>query len=607
MLRAHTTVLVDQLLTAQTPSTKANALKNMAKFGVHLQRLLASVSRGHGLQPRNKSQATQLVRALHNNTLPMVFPVDGSTGYQGCLDVISTWDTSDEEDDEPKNTSLAGPKPEASEEALKTLQEESKLKQLTIQNAKIDGFQNVLDIKTIGRILVYCARPERAVTDCKLFLANKDMMLIQKIFNLVESKMAKKFRHFTLDSCVTVNKIYLPFDVFSSVLKLRKTLPVLLHDRSPKEPGTEPSKKLLVNLSEVINEDIFVENDFKLMIRMLVDRKLPVLQKKIKQAEEMRSRFKKECQESGSAGLFSRIFSKKTTSGPQNPQQRLRKSFSPQPTEVPLSMSRTRSTSDKMDEDADLPELEKSGTPFTGPARKIGLRMDAKIAAGPHRSFYEGWATKEESGCFENIIIHIHGGGFMSMTSSSHQVYLRKWAKHLKVPVFSIEYRLAPQTQFPTCVDDCVRGYIWIITYIEQVLKQPLKRVMITGDSAGGNLAFGITSWCIENGFRRPDYVSLSYPASDLNDKKFTPSFLYGTDDYFLHVGVLKSALEAYLPEPLRPTCLPTGEAGPPANGYVSPLQTSHTVLAKFPPVDIFICERDPLRDDSLRLAVTLL
>lgn len=579
----------------------------MAKFGVHLQRLLASVSRGHGLQPRNKAQATQLVRALYKNTLPMVFPVDGSPGHQGSVETIATWDSSDEEDQPPKKDAIPTGECKASEETLNTYQEEAKHKQLTIQNAKIDGFQNVLDIKTIGRILVYCARPERAVTDCKLFLANKDMMLIQKIFNLVESKMAKKFRHFTLDSCTTVNKIYLPYDVFSSVLKLRKTLPVILHDRGSKDEEKTSISKLQVSLTEVINEDIFVENDFKLMIRMLVDRKLPTLHKKMKQAEDLRSKFKKEAAKTGSGGLFSKLFSKNSSSDLPNSKQKLRKSFSPEPSYNPSSIPRTRSSTDHVDGDTDLPELEKSGIPFTGGTRKISLKIDPKIAAGPYRSFYEEWATPEERTCFENVIIHIHGGGFMSMTSSSHQVYLRKWAKHLKIPVFSIEYRLAPQTQFPTCVDDCVRGYIWIVSYIEQVLKQPLKRIMITGDSAGGNLAFGVTTWCIENGFRRPDYVSMCYPAADLNDKKFTPSFLYGTDDYFLHVGVLKSALEAYLPEPLRPTCLPTGEAGPPVNGYISPLQTSPAVLALFPPIDIFVCERDPLRDDSLRLAVSLL
>ena len=42
------------------------------------------------------------------------------------------------------------------------------------------------------------------------------------------------------------------------------------------------------------------------------------------------------------------------------------------------------------------------------------------------------------------LIIHVHGGGFVSMSSGSHQTYTRLWANEIGVPIFSIDYRLAP-------------------------------------------------------------------------------------------------------------------------------------------------------------------
>lgn len=60
-------------------------------------------------------------------------------------------------------------------------------------------------------------------------------------------------------------------------------------------------------------------------------------------------------------------------------------------------------------------------------------------------------------------MIHIHGGGFVAMSSSSHQNYLIPWAKQLQIPVFSIDYRLAPEVQYPDILDDCINGYLWII------------------------------------------------------------------------------------------------------------------------------------------------
>ena len=51
--------------------------------------------------------------------------------------------------------------------------------------------------------------------------------------------------------------------------------------------------------------------------------------------------------------------------------------------------------------------------------------------------------------------MHIHGGGFVSMSSRSHQTYTRKWAKELQVPIFSVDYRKAPDHPYPYGIDDC--------------------------------------------------------------------------------------------------------------------------------------------------------
>lgn len=57
--------------------------------------------------------------------------------------------------------------------------------------------------------------------------------------------------------------------------------------------------------------------------------------------------------------------------------------------------------------------------------------------------------TEEIKKHYSKIIIHIHGGGFMAMSSSYHQNYLRRYANYLKYPIFSIDYRLAPKFKYP--------------------------------------------------------------------------------------------------------------------------------------------------------------
>ena len=56
---------------------------------------------------------------------------------------------------------------------------------------------------------------------------------------------------------------------------------------------------------------------------------------------------------------------------------------------------------------------------------------------------------------FESIIIHIHGGGFIAMSTSSHQIYTRVYANKTEVPVFSIDYAKAPECPFPEGLNDC--------------------------------------------------------------------------------------------------------------------------------------------------------
>ena len=70
----------------------------------------------------------------------------------------------------------------------------------------------------------------------------------------------------------------------------------------------------------------------------------------------------------------------------------------------------------------------------------------------------------------EVIIIHMHGSGFVSMSSCSHRCYSTRWVKNMKVTLFSIDYRLAPKHPYPEALDDCWQAYLWITKYAEDIL-----------------------------------------------------------------------------------------------------------------------------------------
>ena len=177
----------------------------------------------------------------------------------------------------------------------------------------------------------------------------------------------------------------------------------------------------------------------------------------------------------------------------------------------------------------------------------------------------KGRKMVEESA--DTIIIHYHGGGFVAMSSKSHQHYTRDWAKRTGFIVFSVDYRKAPHTKYPHILDDAWQAYVWIVTQSKVQLGIQPTHIILAGDSAGGNLCLSVTLRAIHTRFTKPDGLCLAYPgiyiyiyiysiyyilytlATNLNMQDFTPSLLYGLDDVLLRYCFLNICMEAYVGE----------------------------------------------------------
>jgi hormone-sensitive lipase len=147
----------------------------------------------------------------------------------------------------------------------------------------------------------------------------------------------------------------------------------------------------------------------------------------------------------------------------------------------------------------------------------------------------------------DTLIIHIHGGGWVSMSSGSHQNYTRLWANDLNIPIFSIDYRLAPKNPFPDALNDCWQVYYYLIERGGYDLGinggKPPKKVILVGDSAGGNLVAAITIMAIQRNYRVPDGIILAYPGLNLQKSDFSPSLLLSLDDPILPYPFLQMCL----------------------------------------------------------------
>jgi triacylglycerol lipase len=86
--------------------------------------------------------------------------------------------------------------------------------------------------------------------------------------------------------------------------------------------------------------------------------------------------------------------------------------------------------------------------------------------------------------------LHIHGGGYVFGAPNMLDAAHRDLVHDLGCAVFSVDYRLAPETVFPGAVEDCYAALRWITEHAAELRIDP-KRIGVMGESAGGGLAAG--------------------------------------------------------------------------------------------------------------------
>ena len=84
-----------------------------------------------------------------------------------------------------------------------------------------------------------------------------------------------------------------------------------------------------------------------------------------------------------------------------------------------------------------------------------------------------------------STIVHLHGGGWVTGDLDYADAICRTFAEAAGAAVVSVDYRLAPEHRFPVAVEDAMAVLRWVAAGSEGLGR----RIVVTGDSAGGNLA----------------------------------------------------------------------------------------------------------------------
>ena len=220
----------------------------------------------------------------------------------------------------------------------------------------------------------------------------------------------------------------------------------------------------------------------------------------------------------------------------------------------------------------------------------IGETSDLAVSGpdGPMR--FRRYAPAHAGSTGGAAILFIHGGGCVVGDVESHDVFCRTLCHDTEATVFSLDYRLAPEHQFPAAVEDSVAAIEWLI-HEASALGLDRTRIAIAGDSAGGGLA-AVALHETKARLAAPVRAQvLIYPALDLRGR--LPSRKDLADHFLLPQDMIQWFFSHYF-----------GHAWPIADPRAIPaLYEDYTGL---PPALIVTAGHDPLRDEGAEYADTL-
>ena len=188
------------------------------------------------------------------------------------------------------------------------------------------------------------------------------------------------------------------------------------------------------------------------------------------------------------------------------------------------------------------------------------------------------------------VIIHYHGGGFISPLLHGLEQSLWLDAKTYGAVVFAVDYRVAPENKFPAAVNDSYSAFKWITSHATE-FGGDTSRIALMGNSAGANLVAVISQKAMKEGLSKKIKLQVmnGLPA-DCRPENMERSVSYqeNAKGYFQTKALCYFALETYAPGQFN-------------NPEVSPILTED--LKGLPPAVIVNAEFDPLRDDGILYA----
>jgi acetyl esterase len=184
------------------------------------------------------------------------------------------------------------------------------------------------------------------------------------------------------------------------------------------------------------------------------------------------------------------------------------------------------------------------------------------------------------------VLVWLHGGGWVWASIDTHARLAAELAVAAGVAVVLVDYTLSPEAKFPTALMECAEVIRAIAADAGGWGIDPA-RMLVGGDSAGGNLALAVALLLRDSGGPALAGVHTFYPVTDSGCA--SASYAEFDEGY----GLTKAGMQAYWE-------LYTRDHADRLNPLASPLRAE---VAGLPPVLIQVASLDVLRDDGVLMA----
>lgn len=182
------------------------------------------------------------------------------------------------------------------------------------------------------------------------------------------------------------------------------------------------------------------------------------------------------------------------------------------------------------------------------------------------------------------LVLYFHQGGGVIGDLDWCETFCTILASVARCRVASVDYRLAPESPFPAAHDDAWAAFRWACEHAQEVQGDPA-RIVVAGDSAGGNLAVHVSLRAQREGGPAPVAQLLVYPWLALRDGD-DPAYQEFRDAYPLDPDALDWFRHHLL-----------ASEGDAVDERLSPLHAED--LAGLPPSIIATAGFDPLCDEG--------